>query len=124
VLGCVLGAFRVVCCRVNRSLAGAFGGFAPREVAGGSPGERALGGVQPPATALSRRHVTTRLTQLRALGPNVRMTPLGDVRLGANDQPRPEKPEQRCEKRYMVTTESAYSRVQFEEPDGIDQAAR
>ena len=44
-----------------------------------------------------RQHVTTRLTQLRALGPNVRLTPLGDVRLGANDQPRLQKPEQRCE---------------------------
>ena len=65
-LGYVLGAFRVVCCRVNRSLAGVFGGFAPREVAGGSPGERALGGVQPPATALSRRPPTVRLSRSRA----------------------------------------------------------
>ena len=44
------------------------------------------------------QHITTRLTQLRTLGPNVRMTPLGDVRLGAKDQPSPEKPEQLCEK--------------------------
>jgi hypothetical protein len=43
-----------------------------------------------------RQHVTTRLTELRALGPNVRMTPLGDVRLGANDASRPEKQEQAC----------------------------
>lgn len=27
-----------------------------------------------------QQHVTTRLTQLRALGTNVRFTPLGDVR--------------------------------------------
>ena len=45
-----------------------------------------------------QQHVTTRLTQLRALGPNVRLTPLGDVRLGANDAPRSEKPEIRCDK--------------------------
>jgi hypothetical protein len=43
-----------------------------------------------------RQHVTTRLMQLRAVGPNVRLTPLGDVRLGANDASRPEKPEQPC----------------------------
>jgi hypothetical protein len=43
-----------------------------------------------------QQHVTTRLTELRALGPNVRMTPLGDVRLGANDAARPEKQEQAC----------------------------
>lgn len=48
------------------------------------------------------QHVTTRLTQLRAIGPNVRLTPLGDVRLGANDQPSPEKLEPRCEKCFMV----------------------
>jgi hypothetical protein len=35
--GMSLGACRVVCCRVNRSLAREFGGFAPREVAVGSP---------------------------------------------------------------------------------------
>ena len=35
--GYVLGAFRVVCCRVNRSLARRGWGFALREVAGGSP---------------------------------------------------------------------------------------
>ena len=49
-----------------------------------------------------RQHVTTRLTQLRALGPNVRLTPLGDVRLGANDAPRSEKPEIRCDKCFMI----------------------
>jgi hypothetical protein len=42
------------------------------------------------------QHVNSRLTRLRGLGPNVRMTPLGDVRLGANDASRPEKPEQPC----------------------------
>ena len=49
-----------------------------------------------------RQHVTTRLTQLRALGPNVRLTPLGDVRLGANDASRPEKPEQPCPNCFLV----------------------
>jgi hypothetical protein len=48
------------------------------------------------------QHLTTRLTQLRALGPNVRLTPLGEVRLGANDQPSREKLEPRCEKCFMV----------------------
>jgi hypothetical protein len=42
------------------------------------------------------QHITTRLTQLRALGPNVRLSPLGDVRLGANDGSRPGKQEQTC----------------------------
>jgi hypothetical protein len=32
-----------------------------------------------------RQHITTRLTQLKAVGPNVSMTPLGAGRLGAND---------------------------------------
>lgn len=43
-----------------------------------------------------RQHITTRLTQLRAVGPNVRMTPLGAGRLGANDASRREKPETPC----------------------------
>lgn len=42
------------------------------------------------------QHVITRLTQLQAVGPNVRLTPLGDVRLGANDATAREKPEQKC----------------------------
>lgn len=42
------------------------------------------------------QHITTRLTQLRALGPNVRFTPLGDVRLGANDASQREKLEPPC----------------------------
>ncbi len=42
------------------------------------------------------QHIATRLAQLRALGPNVRLTPLGDVRLGANDASRPGRPEQKC----------------------------
>jgi hypothetical protein len=49
-----------------------------------------------------RQHVTTRLTQLRALGPNVRLTPLGDVRLGAKDASRREKPEQPCPNCFLV----------------------
>lgn len=43
-----------------------------------------------------RQHVMTRLTQLQALDPTVKLTPLGDVRLGANDAKRPEKPETAC----------------------------
>jgi hypothetical protein len=43
------------------------------------------------------QHVITCLTQLDAIGPNVRMTPLGEGRLGASDQPRAARPEQKCE---------------------------
>jgi hypothetical protein len=49
-----------------------------------------------------RQHIITRLTQLQQLDPSVKLTPLGNVRLGANDQPRPGKPEQRCDKCFMV----------------------
>ncbi len=42
------------------------------------------------------QHISTRLAQLRALGPNVRLTPLGEVRLGANDCPRPTRNERKC----------------------------
>jgi hypothetical protein len=49
-----------------------------------------------------RQHISTRLTQLRALGPNVRMTPLGDVRLGANDAPRSEKRETPCRDCFLI----------------------
>ena len=49
-----------------------------------------------------RQHVTTRLAQLRALDPSVKTTPLGDVRLGANDLRRPEKPEITCPDCYTV----------------------
>jgi hypothetical protein len=48
------------------------------------------------------QHVTTRLTDLRAFGPNVRMTPLGDVRLGANDASTPEKRQQPCPNCFLV----------------------
>ena len=43
-----------------------------------------------------QQHITTRLTRLRAVGPNVRFTPLGDVRLGANDAARRENLEPPC----------------------------
>jgi hypothetical protein len=36
------------------------------------------------------------LNQLQHVGPKVKMRPLRNVRLGANDAPRPEKPEQAC----------------------------
>ena len=49
-----------------------------------------------------RQHVNTRLTQLQSLDPSVKLTPLGDVRLGANDAPRSETPESRCDKCFMV----------------------
>ena len=42
------------------------------------------------------QHISTRLAQLRALGPNVRLTPLGAVRLGANDAPRPTRNDRKC----------------------------
>jgi hypothetical protein len=42
------------------------------------------------------QHITTRLTQLQAIGPNVRRTPLGDSRLGANNVARAEKVEPPC----------------------------
>ena len=43
-----------------------------------------------------RQHITTRLTQLQAIGPNVRRTPLGEVRLGANDAAQRVRPVQLC----------------------------
>lgn len=43
-----------------------------------------------------RQHITTRLTQLRALGPDVKMTPLGAGYLGANAASQPKKPEPLC----------------------------
>ncbi|WP_231976843.1 hypothetical protein [Mycobacterium sp. E740] len=49
-----------------------------------------------------RQHVMTRLSQLQQLDPSVKSTPLGDVRLGRNNSPRPEKPESRCKKCNMV----------------------
>ena len=43
-----------------------------------------------------RQHVATRLTQLQALDPRVTLTPLGDVRLGANAASRPERQGSKC----------------------------
>jgi hypothetical protein len=48
------------------------------------------------------QHIKTRLTQLQQLDPSVKLTPLGDVRLGASDVTRPQKPEPRCDKCFMV----------------------
>ncbi|ODQ90264.1 hypothetical protein [Mycolicibacterium holsaticum] len=45
-----------------------------------------------------QQHIVTRLTQLQAIGPNVRMTPLGESRLGANDQPNAARQQPKCEK--------------------------
>lgn len=49
-----------------------------------------------------RQHITTRLTQLQAVGPNVRMTPLGAGRLGANDASRREKLDPPCAVCFLV----------------------
>lgn len=54
------------------------------------------------------QHITTRLTQLRALGPNVRLTPLGDVRLGANDTSRPEKQKPACPDCHLIHPGECY----------------
>lgn len=43
------------------------------------------------------QHIVTRLTQLQAIGPGVRMTPLGESRLGANDQPRAVRQQPKCD---------------------------
>ena len=48
------------------------------------------------------QHVNLRLTQLQQLDPTIKPTPLGNVRLGANDAARQEKPEPRCDKCFMV----------------------
>jgi hypothetical protein len=45
-----------------------------------------------------RQHITTRLAELWAVGPNVRFTPLGAGRLGANDSSRRAKLAQPCPK--------------------------
>src|SRR4051794_14713550 len=49
-----------------------------------------------------RQHVNTRLTQLQQLDPSIKLTPLGNVHLGANDATRPDKPESRCAKCFMI----------------------
>ncbi|ORA16378.1 hypothetical protein [Mycobacterium asiaticum] len=49
-----------------------------------------------------RRHTNTRLAQLQQLDPSIKLTPLGDIRLGANDAPRPQKPEPRCNRCFMI----------------------
>lgn len=49
-----------------------------------------------------RAHVTMRLAQLQAIDPNVKLTPLGDVRLGRNDAARPETAQPRCPQCFMV----------------------
>lgn len=45
-----------------------------------------------------QQHIVTRLTQLQAIGLNVRMTPLGESRLGAKDQPRAVLQQPKCAK--------------------------
>lgn len=48
------------------------------------------------------QHVNTRLTQLQQLDPSIKKTPLGIVRLGANDASGYETSEPRCDKCNMV----------------------
>lgn len=55
----------------------------------------------PRSPELNQR-ITTRLTQLQRLDPAIKPTPLGNVRLGANDAGRLEKPEPWCDKCFMV----------------------
>jgi len=43
-----------------------------------------------------RQHIITQLKKLQQIGPNVSLTPKADVRLGAHDASRPEKPVQIC----------------------------
>lgn len=45
-----------------------------------------------------QQHIVTRLTHLQAVGPNVRMTPLGDSRLGANGEQRVVRQHAVCER--------------------------
>lgn len=55
-----------------------------------------------PRSPALAQHIRTRLTQLRSVGPNVRFTPLGDVRLGANDAARREKVEPPCPECHQI----------------------
>jgi hypothetical protein len=55
----------------------------------------------PRSPELSQR-ITTRLTQLQQLDPGVKLSPLGDVRLGANDPPRSERPQQGCPDCFLI----------------------
>ncbi len=55
-----------------------------------------------PSSPGLRQHVNTRLTQLQHLDPSVKLTPLGNVRLGANDVPRTGAPEPKCPECFMV----------------------
>ncbi|WP_231997175.1 hypothetical protein [Mycobacterium sp. 1245111.1] len=54
------------------------------------------------------QRVTTRLKQLQQLDPIVKLTPLGDVRLGANDASRPEMPEQVCPDCFLMHNGDCY----------------
>jgi hypothetical protein len=49
-----------------------------------------------------RQHAKTCLTQLQQIDLGISSEPLGDVHLGANDQPNLGKPEQQCKKCFMV----------------------
>jgi len=48
------------------------------------------------------QHINTKLAQLRALDPEILLTPLGHVHLGANDPWKQEKPEEPCPECFMV----------------------
>jgi hypothetical protein len=55
----------------------------------------------PRSQELSQR-IAARLTQLQQLDPRVKRTPLRDVRVGANDPSRSEKPQQVCPGCFLV----------------------
>lgn len=49
-----------------------------------------------------KQHIATKLAKLRELDPNILLTPLGHVHLGANGPSRPDKPENVCSDCFMV----------------------
>jgi hypothetical protein len=49
-----------------------------------------------------RQHVMTRLARLQQMNPNIKLTPLEDVNLGAHGAGRPEKQEHPCPDCYLV----------------------
>lgn len=48
------------------------------------------------------QRIRTRLTQLQQFDPSIKLTPLGNVHLGANDASLPEKAEIRCDTCFMI----------------------
>jgi len=48
------------------------------------------------------QHINTKLAKLRALDPDILLTPLGHVHLGANDPWKQENPEKACPECFLV----------------------